>query len=629
MVSQLPGSRLGRYQLVEQIGRGGMATVFRALNPHLDRTVAIKVLRSFRAEDPSFVERFKQEAKAVARLNHPNIVQVHDFGDDKGFSYIVMEYVTGGTLHDNVAPRRRLSDILQLIAPLADAVQYAHEQGVVHRDIKPLNVLMDANGRPKLTDFGLARILEGSAGLTQANAVFGTPEYMSPEQALGQPADERSDLYALGIIIYQMLLGQTPFRGDTPTETLMAQIHEPVPSPSSVDPDVDPRLEANLMRALAKDPADRYASATELIEVLSSISEESEPDSSTQPHVPGSVDAPSASSSATLVETTDEDLGESDSAIEVEPAPDEPVESRLLGLRPIVIGASVASGVLVAVVLAYAALLSDNGTNGAGEPEPTPLATALEEGVLAAPPASTAEPTQAGIAATPTVQLEATSDDLGELGTPTPATPAPTVSSGTTGLVRGGTISGRVTDAVTGQPIPDVHIQVAHVDQDLSYSAETDSQGQFTVDGVAHGKYTVSANVSGRGYYVMLYDGQPNDDAADTVSVEPGASVGKIDFALRIGGTISGRVTDAKTGLPMSGVSIEALSLNGGYLSSETDSNGHYIILGLAPGRDRLQAYVSPIGYLNEYYADDLAFLGQEKFTGLDFERVKSQNSHL
>jgi serine/threonine-protein kinase len=613
-----------------------MATVFRAHDPHLDRTVAIKVLRSFRAEDPTFVERFKQEARAVGRLNHPNIVQVHDFGDDKGFSYIVMEYVTGGTLHDHMAPRRRLSEVLQLIAPLADAVQYAHEQGVVHRDIKPLNVLIDANGRPKLTDFGLARILEGGAGLTRANAVFGTLEYMSPEQALGQPVDARSDLYALGVIIYQMLLGQTPFRGDTPTETLMAQIHEPVPPPSSVDPEIDPRLEANLIRALAKDPADRHGSATELIEALSSISAESEQDASTQPHVPESVDTLSASSSVTLVETTDADLGESDSAIEAESALHEPVESRRFGLRPIVIGASVATAVLVAGVLAYAALLSDNGPDGAGEPEriglvppvatatvspePTPLATALEEGALAAPPAPTDEPTQAGIAATPTVQVESTSDDRGEPDTPTLATPAPTISSGATGLVRGGAISGRVTDAATGQPIADVYIQVGHVDKELSYSAGTDSQGQYTVDGVAPGRYTVFADISDLGYYIMRYDGQPNDDRADTVLVEQGASVGKIDFALRIGGTISGRVTDAKTGLPVSGVSIDALNVSGGFVSGETDSDGHYIILGLAPGSHRLEANVSPIGYVDQNYADAFTFLGQEKFTGLDFE---------
>ena len=235
MVSLLPGSRLGRYQLVEQIGRGGMATVFRAHDPELDRIVAIKVLPSFQTEDPTFVERFRKEAQAVARLTHSNIIQVHDFGDDKGFSYIVMDYIPGGTLQDYMGQKHRLTEVLSLMAPLADALEYAHKQGVVHRDIKPPNVLIDTDDRPILSDFGLARLMEGSAGLTRAGAVVGTPEYMSPEQALGRPADQRSDLYSLGIIIYQMLLGETPFREETPPQTLMAHIHKPVPLPSSVD----------------------------------------------------------------------------------------------------------------------------------------------------------------------------------------------------------------------------------------------------------------------------------------------------------------------------------------------------------------------------------------------------------
>ena len=220
MVSLLPGSRLSRYELVEQIGRGGMSTVFRAHDPELDRIVAIKVLPSFRSEDPTFVERFRKEAQAVARLTHPNIIQVHDFGEDKGFSYIVMEYVPGGTLQDYVGQRHRLTDVLRLMAPLADALEYAHKQGVVHRDIKPPNVLIDTDDRPMLSDFGLARLMEGSAGLTRAGSVVGTPEYMSPEQALGRPADQRSDLYSLGIIIYQMLLGETPFREEVSSKSV-------------------------------------------------------------------------------------------------------------------------------------------------------------------------------------------------------------------------------------------------------------------------------------------------------------------------------------------------------------------------------------------------------------------------
>ena len=293
----LPGSSLGRYQMMERIGRGGMASVYRSRDPQLDRDVAVKVLPSFDNEDPTFVERFRREAQAVARLNHPNIIQVHDFGEDKGFSYIVMEYVTGGTLLDRIGTPLPMEQVLVLIAPVGEALAYAHRQRVVHRDIKPANVLLDDDGRPKLSDFGLARMLKGSSDLTRADSVLGTPEYMAPEQALGRTADQRSDLYSLGIIIYQMLLGQTPFHGKTPSETLLAHVHQPLPMPRAVDPDVDPRVEASLVKALAKDPDDRYQSPSELMEALGSESPVSDTEFSTQatvqePVVPSAVPGP-------------------------------------------------------------------------------------------------------------------------------------------------------------------------------------------------------------------------------------------------------------------------------------------------------------------------------------------------
>ncbi len=227
MVSLPPGSRLGRYQILEQIGRGGMATVFRAYDPELDRHVAVKVLPSFQAEDPTFVERFRQEAQSIARLNHPNIIQVYDFGEDKGFTFIVMEYVTGGTLARHVTHALALEEVLEWVSPIAQALEYAHSQSIVHRDIKPANVLVDENGKPKLSDFGLARMLEGGADLTGKGTILGTPAYMAPEQALGRPADQKLDLYSLSVIVYEMLVGQVPFRGDTPSETLMSHIHRP------------------------------------------------------------------------------------------------------------------------------------------------------------------------------------------------------------------------------------------------------------------------------------------------------------------------------------------------------------------------------------------------------------------
>ena len=268
MVSLPPGSSLGRYRIVETLGRGGMATVFRAHDPSLDRSVAIKVLRSYEAPDPKFTARFTREAQTIANLRHPNILQVYDFGEDKGFSYIVSELVTGGTLYDKLRGRSLpLDEVLRYIRPLADALDDAHSQGVIHRDIKPGNILLDAEERPILADFGLARIV-ASTHLTRAQEALGTPEYMSPEQALGAEADHRSDLYAFGIVIYQMLLGATPFHADQIASTMMAHVHQPVPMPTVLNPGLEPRTEATLLKALAKDPNDRFQSAGQLIEAL-------------------------------------------------------------------------------------------------------------------------------------------------------------------------------------------------------------------------------------------------------------------------------------------------------------------------------------------------------------------------
>jgi hypothetical protein len=179
-----------------------------------------------------------------------------------------MELLTGGTLLEGKGQKIPFPQLLDLVAPIASALDYAHRQGIVHRDIKPSNVLLDEEGKPKLSDFGLARLMQQSAGLTRGPSVLGTPEYMAPEQALGRPADEKSDIYALGIMVYQMLLGRIPFQKDTPLETLMAHIHEEVPTPTSVDADLDPRIESVLLRVLAKEPGDRYPTAVAFAEAL-------------------------------------------------------------------------------------------------------------------------------------------------------------------------------------------------------------------------------------------------------------------------------------------------------------------------------------------------------------------------
>ncbi|MBM3944594.1 MAG: serine/threonine protein kinase [SAR202 cluster bacterium] len=278
MVSLPPGSTLGRYRVIQQLGRGGMATVFKAFDPTLDRHVAIKVLPSFDAPDPTFTARFANEAQTVAKLRHPNIVQVFDFGEDKGFSFIVSELVSGGTLQDKLTGKPlAAADVLKYMTPLADALDYAHSQGIIHRDLKPANVLLDEQERPILADFGLARMLQSMSRFTQAQQALGTPEYMAPEQAMGADADNRSDLYAIGVMLFQMLLGETPYHADTPAATLMAHVHRPLPLPSALNPGFSPRLEAVVLKSLAKDPNDRYQSAKELINALALAAGESMP----------------------------------------------------------------------------------------------------------------------------------------------------------------------------------------------------------------------------------------------------------------------------------------------------------------------------------------------------------------
>lgn len=351
--SLLEGSSLGRYRLIERIGRGGMASVFRAHDPELDRTVAIKVLPSFRQEDPTFVERFRREAQAVAALNHPNIVQIYDFGDDKGFMYIVMEHVPGGTLHDKMGSRFTVEEVLRHIGPVADALEHAHNQGIIHRDVKPSNILIDESGKPILSDFGLARMLNQQSAQITGGSLYGTPEYMSPEQAMGRPVDAKSDLYSLGIIIYQMLLGQTPFRSNTPTTTLLAHIHGPVPSPRSVDPQVDPGVETVLIQALAKDPGERQATPTRLIRALAG-----------EPEV---VEVPDVEQDTTPTV----DYGRETRPSEVQAEPSEKRSSLPLTWVLLGIGA-----VVVAAVGVFVVMLSSGADDGLGEPALLAAATA-------------------------------------------------------------------------------------------------------------------------------------------------------------------------------------------------------------------------------------------------------------
>jgi DNA-binding response OmpR family regulator/tRNA A-37 threonylcarbamoyl transferase component Bud32 len=264
----------GRYEIAGVIGHGAMGTVYRARDLDLDEDVAIKTLRSEFISDPDSVERFKTEIRLARRISHPNVVRTHDFGESSGLYYLTMEYVEGLTLHDLIEKRGRLSvsAVLAVAAQLAESLAVAHEQGVVHRDIKPGNLLLDSDGALKVMDFGVARLAEGTTTLTQAGAIVGTPAYMSPEQLLGETADARSDLYSVGVVLYECLTGQLPLDAGS-TISLIAKVLNVEPRPVvELNVDVPETLSALVSRLLAKQPESRVPTASALSEELTRLS---------------------------------------------------------------------------------------------------------------------------------------------------------------------------------------------------------------------------------------------------------------------------------------------------------------------------------------------------------------------
>ncbi len=264
----LIGQELGGYRIISQIGKGGMATVFKAYQPSLDRYVAIKVLPPYYAEqDETFLKRFRQEAKAIASLRHPNILIVLDYGELERTTYLVMEFVEAGTLGDQMGKPMAPGQIAGLVGQVAGALHYAHQEGVVHRDIKPSNIMLPKPNWPLLTDFGLAKIVGGTQ-LTQSGTVAGTPAYMSPEQGRGERVDHRSDIYSLGIVLYEMATGVVPFEAETPMAVIVKHIIDPLPLPRSKTPALSEAIERVILKALAKDPADRFQDVGQLAEAL-------------------------------------------------------------------------------------------------------------------------------------------------------------------------------------------------------------------------------------------------------------------------------------------------------------------------------------------------------------------------
>lgn len=263
-MANLEGKVFGPYKLEAQLGRGGMATVYRAYQESVKRYVAVKVMSQELAEDPGFVKRFTSEAQLIASLQHPHILPVIDYGQTDGLPYLVMNYISGGSLDDLMRGKKlEYPEISRLFLQMASALDYAHKKGIIHRDFKPNNVLMDAEANTYLTDFGIARLSTGER-MTMTGTIMGTPAYMSPEQGTGRTVDARSDLYSLGVVLYEMICGQLPFSGDTPASVIFKHAYEPLPPPQMLRADVSPNMIAVLSRAMAKDPDNRYPSGMEL-----------------------------------------------------------------------------------------------------------------------------------------------------------------------------------------------------------------------------------------------------------------------------------------------------------------------------------------------------------------------------
>lgn len=261
--------KIGRYIIISELGRGGMATVYRAKDPNFDREVAVKILPRTFLHDPQFRTRFEREAKTVAALEHAAIVPVYDFGEDDGQPFIVMRLMSGGSLADKIQnSKSSLEEAIRLITQLAPGLEAAHKKGIIHRDLKPGNILFDQYGNPYLSDFGIARLSEAEGTLT-GSRILGTPAYMSPEQIQGDKSiDGRSDIYAMGVIFYQMLVGSTPFQATTPAKVMMMHILEPVPNLLMALPTIPANIKAWLEKVLAKDPDDRFTNADQMGKAL-------------------------------------------------------------------------------------------------------------------------------------------------------------------------------------------------------------------------------------------------------------------------------------------------------------------------------------------------------------------------
>ena len=353
-MSQPSLTRLGQYEIIEVLGRGGMSTVYRARQVSIGREVAVKVLAGELAREADFIERFIKEVQLISRLEHPHILPVIDYGESENTAYLVMRLVNGGSLAERIR-RGALSvaEVTRTLREIGSALDYAHRQNVIHRDLKPSNILLDSDGNSYLTDFGVAKLMTDASHLTTTGHVMGTPAYMSPEQGLGLQIDGRADVYALGVILYEMMLGRRPFTADTPPALIFQHVYQPPPRPTLFRADLPQAVEDVMLMALAKRPEERYQTALELASAfLEAVAQAPTPASGVQAMVAHVIEAapgspPDSGSTAGVVT---QPLNGTPPTVISQPTPSARAALRKAGSRRFAIIGVVVAAVALAVV---------------------------------------------------------------------------------------------------------------------------------------------------------------------------------------------------------------------------------------------------------------------------------------
>lgn len=533
-MSNLAGATLGTHHILEQIGSGGMSTVYIAYQPGLERLVALKVLPEAFTQHPKIMERFAQEARIIARLEHPSIIPIYDFVNEKGIAYLTMRYVQAGTVKEILRKGPlSLAGASKILDDIASALEYAHTRGIIHRDVKPANILVDKDGRAYLTDFGIAKLIEGTMDLT-GTATLGTPAYMSPEQTLNQPITLRTDVYSLGISLFEMITGRLPYDGDSPMATALMHVNTAIPSPRQFNPKLPESLEPVFQRVLAKEPKDRYASAGEFAKAFAAVAEYT------------SVAGPNGASPARPLSEVAADTAAEKHSEEITGQVLEQIRrqrsserrKRILQYAPWVIGLVVILGLAIGLTRALA---EASQVRFAGEQTGTAVVLLQNQVALlqTAEAAGTGTPGIAETAKVAQTQLAAAGIKLSETSTFTPSptftrtpipsdTPTPTNTlrptnnivptatlTPTVGFELGvvptappdeaGVVHGQV--VYRGAPVPNatVILRLANTGQQYGTQA-TDPNGQFVFTGVGQGSWVINAVADG-GLTSMFYGG--------------------------------------------------------------------------------------------------------------------------